>query len=182
VDLTELVLDDGTVTRADGRVVAYEAKTWFEPMAWSESLLAAPRPSEYAVSVLGVDIDTLGRRREQDGGVEGYATLSGIWAEDALVVSHQAGPGLLPDHHAERPTRPEQAWPRADVEAAYDALRHHMHPWLAYEIGQAERWDGTLLLSAKVVRVLPGLVEWARQLPEGVLALDVWLAPHPHAL
>jgi len=57
-----------------------------------------------------------------------------------------------------------------------------MRAWQAYEIGQHEAWDGPLTVTAKVVRVLPDLVDWARSLPEGMLVLDVWLAPHPHAL
>jgi hypothetical protein len=57
-----------------------------------------------------------------------------------------------------------------------------MRDWSAYEIGQTESWDGLLTLSVKVVRVLPALVAWAQPLPDGMLALDVWLAPHPHAL
>ena len=57
-----------------------------------------------------------------------------------------------------------------------------MQEWLAYEIGQTQTWDGLLTLTAKVVRILPGLVDWARPLPDGMLTLDVWLAPHPHAL
>ena len=188
MDLSQLVLHDGTMTRAQGRVVAYEGKTWFEPMGWLPHVLyppggePPPRPSGYGVSVLGVDTDTLLRRREKDGGIEGYATLAGIWAEEALVVSHQAAPGLLPEHHADRPPRPEQTWPHAEAEAAHEDVKQHMRDWLVYELGQTETWDGLLSLSVKVIRVLPELSDWARALPEGMLALDVWLAPHPHAL
>jgi hypothetical protein len=181
VDLTELVLDDGTMTRAQGRVIVHEGKTWFEPMGWFDHVHGAPH--SYGVPVLGVEMDTLSRRgEEKDAGVEGYATLAGIWAEDALVVSHQAAPGLLPEHHAERPARPEKPWPASDAEAAYDDVKQHMREWLVYEIGQTQTWDGLLTLTAKVVRILPGFVDWARPLPDGMLTLDVWLAPHPHAL
>jgi hypothetical protein len=183
VDLSELVLRDGTVTRAQGRVVAHEGKTWFEPTERFGPAIEAPRPSGYGVAVLGVDVDTLTRRVEADDGtVEGHATLAGIWAEDALVVSHQAAPGLLPEHQQDRPARPDHPWSHDQAEAAYDELNAHMRDWSAYEIGQTESWDGLLTLSVKVVRVLPGLIEWARPLPDGMLALDVWLAPHPHAL
>lgn len=188
MNLSDLVLDDGTVTRAQGRVVAYEGMTWFEPTGWFNHVLypvggePPPRPTGYGVPVLGVDTDTLLRRQEKEGGIEGYATLAGIWAEEALVVSHQAAPGLLPEHSADRPPRPPQTWPHAEAEAAYEDLRQSAHDWSAYEIGQTETWDGFLTLSVKVVRVLPGLVDWARPLPDGMVALDVWLAPHPHAL
>ena len=182
MDLTDLVVDDGTVTRAQGRVVAQAGNARFEPVGWFATAQDGPRPAGPGVALIGVDTDTLVRRREHEGAIEGYATLAGIWAENALVVSHQAPPGLLPEHHADRPARPEHAWSQATAESAYDELREHMSDWLAYEIGRIETWDGMVVLTAKVVRVLPDLADWARPLPEGMLALDVWLAPHPHTL
>ena len=75
VDLTELVLDDGTMTRAQGRVVVHDGKTWFEPMGWFDHVQDAPH--SYGVPVLGVDMDALSLRgEEKDGAVEGCAPRS----------------------------------------------------------------------------------------------------------
>ena len=90
--------------------------------------------------------------------------------------------GLLPEHHADRPARPDQPWPAVDAEAAYNMVETLWLEWLAYEIGQTQTWDGLLHPDSQGRPYPASLVDWARPLPDGMLTLDVWLAPHPHAL
>jgi hypothetical protein len=48
-----------------------------------------PRPTGIGVGSEGVDLDDLSRRRENDGAVEGWAALTGVWNGQHLEVTDQ---------------------------------------------------------------------------------------------
>jgi hypothetical protein len=99
MEVEPLVVRDGDLVTASGRVVRYEAVDWFEPL----SAVAAPalgggsrvvRPaSPVAIRVTGADVTNLTNRFEADGMVEGFASLTGTWSPDRLQVQHQGVPG-----------------------------------------------------------------------------------------
>ena len=110
VDISELVLRDGDLVRASGRVVVDGDEVWFEPplpmtLVHYSSKPPAPRPSGLGVRAVGVDLDALD---------EGWASLSGAWQNDRLVVRGQGNIGpdsrrdLGPGFRREEPrgTRP----------------------------------------------------------------------------
>ncbi len=96
VDLSALILHDGSQARATGRVVAYRGDVWFEPpmpvrlVAHAPGHEPPPRPSGVGVRTSGVDLDRLSSRFEKDGAVAGWATLSGIWRGERLDVIEQS--------------------------------------------------------------------------------------------
>jgi hypothetical protein len=126
VDVSGLVLRDGDAVRASGRVVAVDGATCFDPPLPVPAVLYAPgrqpppRPSGLGVPVIGVDLARLDGRREQQGAVEGSATLGGTWQSERLVVAEQGPPtGSAFEGPAwRRPPCPEPAggWPEGDVD------------------------------------------------------------------
>ncbi|MCU1602014.1 MAG: hypothetical protein JWO22_2723, partial [Frankiales bacterium] len=93
---------DSTLLTASGRVVQVPGKPpRFCAPEFRDDVLRFPTPPPQwcalGVDVRGVDLATLGNRREADGAVEGYATLTGRLDGDVLVVTDQGptpqGPG-----------------------------------------------------------------------------------------
>ena len=77
-------------------MVGNQAGDWFEPPVWVAAVGGGPqmiRPvSPVAVRIAAADFDELAGRFEDDGTVEGFATLTGIWSAGQLYVQHQAVP------------------------------------------------------------------------------------------
>ena len=89
---------DGAIAAATGRVFSDGATMMFEPPLPVTLPLYAPGnepppwPVHMGVSVVGVDLDALDRRREKSGAIEGWAHLSGVWQNATLVVHTQEPP------------------------------------------------------------------------------------------
>jgi len=101
-----VVLTSGAEASAYGRVVAVPQGMCFEPPMWASLVHyppgaePAPRPSGRGVPVGGVDLDRLEGRREKDGAVEGWATLTGIWQDTGLQVRRQQPGGAAPERRS----------------------------------------------------------------------------------
>ena len=120
MDFGALELRDGDRVTASGRVVRNATGDWFEPPMPVFLPGGVPRRVraawQGAVRVVGVNFDELNDRFEDDGTVEGFAALTGIWSGNQLRAERQTLPGSL--HH--RPPRwvnppcpaPEGGWPR----------------------------------------------------------------------
>jgi hypothetical protein len=95
MDFGGLVVRDGDLVTASGRLVRNQAGDWFEPLL---PVAAGGGPqrvrpvSRVAVRVAGADFDELAGRFEDGGAVEGGATLTGIWSAGQLRVQRQAIP------------------------------------------------------------------------------------------
>ncbi|GIH16111.1 hypothetical protein [Rugosimonospora africana] len=124
--ISDLVLREGDGLRASGRVVADGETVWFEPplpvpLLWrSPGSEPAPRPSEFGVPVLGVDLANLDDRRATSGGVEGWVTLTGTWRRDRLLVERQEPGGGRTDRSAPQWRRPpcpppQGGWPKGET-------------------------------------------------------------------
>lgn len=130
MDISGLVVRDGDHVRASGRVVAVAGSTWFEPplpvpaIRYAPGHEPAPRPSGFGVQAIGVDLADLADRREQQGAIEGWATLTGTWQQDRLVVGGQDPPN--PARRAwvrwKQPPCPPPAggWPEGDLDENLD--------------------------------------------------------------
>lgn len=124
MDLTGLVMREGVLARASGRVLVIEGTAWFEwPPPRILVLVRPPRPpakGPYAVRAHGVDLDRLDRAKRHDGGIlEGWATLTGTWRRGELHVSAQAPPAR-PEYRTDRWTTPPcpppaTGWPTAPI-------------------------------------------------------------------
>ncbi len=92
MDWDTLVVRDGDRATASGRLVRDQAGDWFEPLlpVAAAAVGGGPRRvrpvSRLAVRVAGADFDELAGRFEDDGAVEGFATLTGIWSAGQLRV------------------------------------------------------------------------------------------------
>jgi hypothetical protein len=87
MDFGALVVRDGDLVTASGRLVRDHAGAWFEPPAAMAAVAAAGggprmiRPvSRVAVRVAGAGFGELASRFEDGGAVEGFAALTGIWS------------------------------------------------------------------------------------------------------
>jgi hypothetical protein len=110
-----LVIRDGDLVSASGRLVKEQAADWFEP----PSMVAAaggPKivrpPGPVAVRVTGADFSELAGRFEDGGAVEGFATLTGTWSAGELQVREQTAP-LSGTDRMPRWVRPPCQRPRA---------------------------------------------------------------------
>ena len=113
MDVDGLVLREGDLVAATGRLVRNDLGDWFEPALW----VAEPGSLERrvrsvwrcAVRVAGADFDAVAGRFEKDGKVEGWATIAGTWAGEQLRVERQDVPVQAPTAHARwvSPPRPE---------------------------------------------------------------------------
>jgi hypothetical protein len=110
--ISDLVLREGDGLRASGRVVTDGETVWFEPplavpLVWRRpGNEPVPGPSGFGVPVLGVDLANLDDRRATSGVVEGWATLTGTWRRDHLMVERQESRGGRTDRAATRWRRP----------------------------------------------------------------------------
>lgn len=127
MDAFGMVLRDGDLVSASGRLVRQRATDWFEPPL-PVAAIGGPRvvrpPSPVAVRVVGADFSTLSGRFKDSGAVEGFATLTGIWSAGQLDVREQTAP--LP--RIDRVPRwvrppcqpPEGGWPPARGHLRFD--------------------------------------------------------------
>lgn len=88
---------DGPLYGASGRVVSVPGKPVriCAPTGDLGVAYSHPPPPAYCdlgVDVEGVDLDRLAQRREQDGAVEGQASLTGTWDGTTLRVRSQSAP------------------------------------------------------------------------------------------
>jgi hypothetical protein len=94
VDFDGLVVRDGDLVSASGRLVRNEAGDWFEPPLPVAAVGGGPRKirpvSALAVRVVGADFDELAGRFEDSGALEGGVMLTGIWSAGQLQVQRQA--------------------------------------------------------------------------------------------
>jgi hypothetical protein len=76
---------------------------WFEPplpilaIWYAPGHEPPPRPSGVGVLTRGVDTDRLSFRVEKDGGIEGWATLTGVWRGELLDAVEQSEQRPEPD-------------------------------------------------------------------------------------
>ncbi len=111
-----LIVADGDLVTAGGRVVALPGRVARlclpvpVPMVYRGDL--PPSDCAVGVDVIGVDLARLERRREHEGGVEGWAELTGRLRDGVLDVTEQR-PRLRGDLTSDRPPcrAPEGGWP-----------------------------------------------------------------------
>jgi hypothetical protein len=245
VDLRSLVLVDGCRVNLTGLVVAVDGRVFLEPLGSFHLARRAPRPSQLAVPVEGVDLDSLESRREVDGAVRGWARIAGTWNDGVLrVLSQQpqrpqprleatlqippcaAPPGGWPhgqplenlaglDAVADDPrvvtlatyrpsdtqavlvvtaTEPQQVeeelrprfgprlcvvpsrWSHSQIQDTEAAISEHWADWELFRSGGYNR-GGQVVLKAQVVKAVPGLLAWARTVPDGLLEVLPYLKP-----
>lgn len=119
-----LVVRDGDLATASGRVIRNQAGDWFEPpvrVGYGERRPGTIRPvAPVAVRIAGADFDELAPRfTDGNGTVEGAATITGTWSAGELRVQRQAAPRPYIHQHFPRwvtPPGPAPAggWPRGD--------------------------------------------------------------------
>jgi hypothetical protein len=137
VDLTGLVMRDGVVARASGRVLVIDGTVWFErPGARTLPLTSRPRPphpGRYAVRAHGVNLDRLDRAVRHEGGIfEGWTTVTGTWRRHELHVSDQTSISVR-DARTDRWTTPPcpppaAGWPTAPVYGGMSAANLPARP------------------------------------------------------
>lgn len=129
MDFEGLVVRDGGLVAASGRLVRNQAGDWFEPPMPVAAVGGGPmkirRVSPVAVRIAGADFDELASRSEDDNGtVEGFATLTGIWSAGQLQVRQQAVPGptgaRLPRWVVPPCPPPAGGWPRRGGQLRFD--------------------------------------------------------------
>jgi hypothetical protein len=133
MDIDALVVRDGDQVQASGRLVLDRSGEWFEPTLpvagpGGRERYVRPVWGVGAVRVVGADFASLSNRFERNGGVEGWAFLSGVWFRQQLVVEKQAAPraDTARQHSWVSPPcpPPHGGWPavvrRGDVELEYD--------------------------------------------------------------
>lgn len=106
----------GTVVAVPGRAVRFCAPVARADIGYAPGQEPAPAYCEVGVDAEGVDLAALTDRREQEGAVEGQATLTGTYRDGRLVVEQQERPSRpvsVDDEQAPPPCEPpEQGWPR----------------------------------------------------------------------
>jgi hypothetical protein len=134
MDIEALVVREGDRVVATGRLVHTEAGDWFEPwhyVAWGAAPRGVRAARRQAVRVIGANFDDLSNRFEDDGAVEGFATVTGIWSGDQLRAIRQSIPENAPRHFPrwETPPCPAPAggWPH--LTSGYGGLN------LDYDVG-----------------------------------------------
>jgi len=253
MDFDALVLRDGDRVTATGLLIRNDQGDWLQP----HMFVAAPGGGERrvgsvwrgAVRITGADFAALANRVEQDGAVQGSATVTGVWSGDQLRVDQQTPPppraawlhpwvispcppppggwppvtpwgemvlkydlGDLRDTGAAvavtlfRPSedravlvvaasdqaavearlRPQlgvllcvvpSRWTRAQLDEIRDYLWERHEQWQLFGWGPHHTDDGQARMTARLARVLPEIAAWANSLPDGIVALNPWLAP-----
>jgi hypothetical protein len=132
MDVDGLVLREGDLVAATGRLVRNDLGDCFEPalpIAAAGGLERRVRPVwRGAVRVAGADFEAVAGRFEKDGMVEGWATVTGTWAGEQLRVERQDVPVQAPTARARWVSPPcpppPDGWPaterRGDIELSYD--------------------------------------------------------------
>ncbi|HEY4455346.1 MAG TPA: hypothetical protein VGN81_13610 [Pseudonocardiaceae bacterium] len=124
MDVNGWVIRDDVVAQANGRVLVIDGTAWFEwPLPRTLELRippVAPGKGPYAVRAHSVDVDRLDRRKQYDDGtIEGWAALTGLWRDHELHV-HTQNPMPQPvawtNQWATPPCPPPQdGWPTVPV-------------------------------------------------------------------
>lgn len=100
MDMEALVVRDGDLVTASGRLIRQHDGDWFEPELPQRLIAGMQRevtpPWRGAVRITGASFDDLTNRFERDGAVEGYVAITGIWSDDHLHATHQAAPESAP--------------------------------------------------------------------------------------
>ena len=68
-------------------------------------------------------------------------------------------------------------WTKAQLDEIRDYLRERREQWQLLGSGPHHTDDGQARMTARLARVLPEIAAWANSLPDGIVALDPWLAP-----
>jgi hypothetical protein len=68
-------------------------------------------------------------------------------------------------------------WTKAQLDGFRDYLRERSEQWPLLQHGPRHTEDGQARFAIRLVRVLPEIATWADSLPDGIVALDPWLAP-----
>jgi hypothetical protein len=68
-------------------------------------------------------------------------------------------------------------WTKAQLDEIGDYLRERHEQWQLFGWGLHHTDDGQARMTARLARVLPEIATWATSLPDGIVALDPWLAP-----
>jgi hypothetical protein len=68
-------------------------------------------------------------------------------------------------------------WTRAQLDEIRGYLWQRREQWQLLESGPHHTQDGQARMTARLARVLPEIAAWAGSLPDGIVALDPWLAP-----
>lgn len=68
-------------------------------------------------------------------------------------------------------------WTKAQLDEIRDYLCERHEQWQLFEWGTHHTGDGQARMTARLARVLPEIAAWADSLPDGIVALDPWLAP-----
>ena len=68
-------------------------------------------------------------------------------------------------------------WTKAQLEEVRSYLHQRFEQWNLHQLGPQVTADGQTRITARLVRVLPEVAAWADSLPDGIVALDPWLAP-----
>jgi hypothetical protein len=183
MDAAGLVVRDGDLVSASGRLVREQTADWFEPPSMVAAvggprIIRPTRPD--AVRVVGADFAELMGRFEAGGAVEGFATLTGIWSAGQLQVLEQknslVGNDRVPPRWVRPPCRPPSGgWPVAghlrfdmgdlrDVEAAVQVTVFRPGPGQEVPVVAATDPAGveTLLRPRVGARLCVVLSRWAR--------------------
>lgn len=181
MDWDALVLHPGDTVCAWGRLVRNADGDWFEGPV-PVPLMLAPwiRGPVFAVPVLGASFAGAGlaERREYDGDVEGFATVTGTWTGSEVRARHQV-PAAARDQedlpvYWDRPPRALRfPWSEQEGQQVRDHLLERGFGWNIYSLDGGGRDHVT----ARLTRVLPEIAAWAATLPPGILAFEPWLTP-----
>jgi hypothetical protein len=121
MDVAALVLTDGDGVSAWGRLVRDDRGDWFEPPLPRTLVLFKDPPVRPpwrgAVPVTGADFDDVEDRRERDGMLEGWATLTGTWSAGELRAERKEAGGpaeadRFPSWDVPPCPPPDGGWPR----------------------------------------------------------------------
>jgi hypothetical protein len=133
MDFAALIVRDGDRVTASGRLVRNETGDWFEPPLPVPLIGGVPRRVRPvwrgAVRVAGANFEELTNRFEDDGAIEGFATLTGTWSAGQLTTQRQAIPeheqgrwprGVTPPYPAPAGGWPHLVWGRGDDNLHFD--------------------------------------------------------------
>lgn len=99
MDLSGLLLRDGAIVTATGRVLVIDGVVWFELPLPEVAIYPRPTPTlgPFAVRAHGIDLDRLDNPEQHPGVLKGWTTVTGLWREGELHVRTQSSwqqPGL----------------------------------------------------------------------------------------
>lgn len=180
MDWNALVLHDGDHIEAWGRLVRDESGSFFEAPTVSLAILTpavAPPDKGSAFPVVGADFDAVERRKEYDGRVEGFATLTGRWLDGVIQVDSQTPTQTQPPPLEARPHPARSRFSRAQLDAAREVIDRHWSDWTIWTYGESADEQGQPVIIVESVLVPPEFAAWLGEQPDGLIDLRVWLVP-----